>query len=102
MIKKIETFDLAVRNTLEYAEAMELLSERNQVQRLLAQLDEEIKSVGRISPLAVEMARKNISARAEETAQSPERMFSDSAPDSGREETTDARLMPSPGIVFIR
>lgn len=63
MNRKTERFDFAVRNTLEYAEAVKLVSERNLVQRQLANLDDEIKSVRRISPSAVEMARKDISAR---------------------------------------
>jgi hypothetical protein len=60
MVIKSKMISPHVRDTLEYAEAIRLLSERHVVEEHLGRIDEEIRLVRRISPSAVELARRDV------------------------------------------
>jgi hypothetical protein len=57
---------LEIRETLEYAEARKLFIEKSRLQRYLDLLESEIKSVRRVSPQAVEQAKRDLFNRGEE------------------------------------
>lgn len=60
MTMKFRMIPPNTRDTLEYAEAIRLLCDRRVVKEHLDRIDKEIKLVKRISPSAVEQARKDI------------------------------------------
>lgn len=60
MIMKIKKISPHMRDTLEYAEAIRLFSEKRVVEEHLGRIDEEIRLVRRISSSAVELARRDV------------------------------------------